>query len=62
MIGMACIETELSEVGTTLDVARDKIVDVLTYLRDDTSCLFEVLIDARGGAGLDAGSQPLVSA
>ncbi len=32
----------------TLDVARDKIVDVLTFLRDDTQCLFEVLIDICG--------------
>ena len=32
----------------TLDVARDKIVDVLKFLRDDTQCLFEVLIDICG--------------
>jgi NADH-quinone oxidoreductase subunit C len=32
----------------TLDVARDKIVEVLTFLRDDTGCLFEVLIDICG--------------
>jgi NADH-quinone oxidoreductase subunit C len=32
----------------TLDVERDKIVEVLTFLRDDTNCLFEVLIDICG--------------
>ena len=32
----------------TLDVARDKIVDVLKFLRDDTQCRFEVLIDICG--------------
>ncbi|KAB2941074.1 MAG: NADH-quinone oxidoreductase subunit C [Hyphomicrobium sp.] len=32
----------------TLDVPREKIVDVLTFLRDDTRCLFEVLIDICG--------------
>ena len=32
----------------TLDVARDKIVEVLNYLRDDARCLFEVLIDICG--------------
>jgi NADH-quinone oxidoreductase subunit C len=32
----------------TLDIERDKIVEVLTFLRDDTSCLFEVLIDICG--------------
>ena len=32
----------------TLDVARDKIVEVLTFLRDDAKCQFEVLIDICG--------------
>jgi NADH-quinone oxidoreductase subunit C len=32
----------------TLVVARDKIVDVLTFLRDDPGCLFEVPIDICG--------------
>ncbi|HEY8248063.1 MAG TPA: NADH-quinone oxidoreductase subunit C [Hyphomicrobium sp.] len=32
----------------TLDAAREKIVDVLKFLRDDTQCLFEVLIDICG--------------
>jgi len=32
----------------TLDVSRDKIVDVLKFLRDDKSCQFEVLIDICG--------------
>jgi NADH-quinone oxidoreductase subunit C len=32
----------------TLDVSREKIVDVLKFLRDDKSCQFEVLIDICG--------------
>jgi NADH-quinone oxidoreductase subunit C len=32
----------------TLDVSRDKIVDVLKFLRDDKSCQYEVLIDICG--------------
>jgi NADH-quinone oxidoreductase subunit C len=32
----------------TLNVARDKIVEVLTFLRDDPKCQFEVLIDICG--------------
>jgi NADH-quinone oxidoreductase subunit C len=32
----------------TLDIAREDIVEVLTYLRDDGNCLFEVLIDICG--------------
>ena len=32
----------------TLDVSHEKIVDVLKFLRDDKSCLFEVLIDICG--------------
>ena len=32
----------------TLTVARDKIVEVLTALRDDPACLFECLIDICG--------------
>jgi NADH-quinone oxidoreductase subunit C len=32
----------------TIDVARDRIGDVLTFLRDDPKCLFEVLIDICG--------------
>jgi NADH-quinone oxidoreductase subunit C len=32
----------------TLDVGRDKIVEVLTLLRDDPACKFEVLIDICG--------------
>lgn len=42
-----------AEVGTSYDevtavVPRDKIVEVLTVLRDDPDCLFEVLIDICG--------------
>ncbi len=32
----------------TLDIARDRIVEVLTFLRDDPSCQFEVPIDICG--------------
>ncbi len=32
----------------TLVVARDKILDVLTFLRDDPACRFEILIDICG--------------
>ena len=32
----------------TLTVARDKIIDVLTHLRDDPACRFEILIDICG--------------
>jgi NADH-quinone oxidoreductase subunit C len=32
----------------TVDVARDKIVEILTWLRDDPKCRFEVLIDICG--------------
>jgi NADH-quinone oxidoreductase subunit C len=32
----------------TLAVARDKILEVLTFLRDDPQCRFEVLIDVCG--------------
>ena len=32
----------------TVDVDRDKIVEVLTFLRDDPKCRFEVLIDICG--------------
>jgi NADH-quinone oxidoreductase subunit C len=32
----------------TLTVARDKIVEVLTFLRDDAKCQFEVLLDICG--------------
>ncbi len=39
----------------TLEVPRDKIVDVLTFLRDDSSCRFEVLIDI---CGVDWPSRP----
>lgn len=32
----------------TIVVARDKILDVLTFLRDDPACRFEILIDICG--------------
>ena len=47
-LGAAVTASRITHGELTLDVARDKIVEVLTFLRDDTSCLFEVLIDICG--------------
>ena len=47
-LGGAVTGTRIAHGELTLDVARDKIVDVLTFLRDDGKCLFEVLIDICG--------------
>jgi NADH-quinone oxidoreductase subunit C len=44
----AVVSTTIAHDELTLDVARDKIVDVLTFLRDDDKCRFEVLIDICG--------------
>ena len=40
--------TSIAYDELTLDVGRDKIVEVLTLLRDDPACEFEVLIDICG--------------
>ena len=40
--------TSIAYGELTLDVGRDKIVEVLTLLRDDPACKFEVLIDICG--------------
>lgn len=42
------IETELAYGELSVTVQRDKIADVLTFLRDDPQCLFKVLIDICG--------------
>jgi NADH-quinone oxidoreductase subunit C len=44
----AILASRTSHGELTLDVARDKIVDVLKFLRDDPKCRFEVLIDICG--------------
>lgn len=47
-LGTAVVSTRIAHGELTLDVARDKITDVLTFLRDDPKCRFEVLIDICG--------------
>jgi NADH-quinone oxidoreductase subunit C len=47
-LGAAVAGSHISHGELTLEVARDKIVDVLTFLRDDPQCRFEVLIDICG--------------
>jgi NADH-quinone oxidoreductase subunit C len=47
-LGAAIPSSRITHGELTLDVARDKIVDVLTFLRDDPKCRFEVLIDICG--------------
>jgi NADH-quinone oxidoreductase subunit C len=47
-LGAAILSSRTSHGELTLNVARDKIIDVLTFLRDDPKCRFEVLIDICG--------------
>jgi NADH-quinone oxidoreductase subunit C len=47
-LGDAVAGSRITHGELTLDVARDKIVEVLTFLRDDVGCQFEVLIDICG--------------
>jgi NADH-quinone oxidoreductase subunit C len=47
-LGDAIAASHITHGELTLDVRREKIVDVLTFLRDDARCLFEVLIDIAG--------------
>ncbi len=47
-LGAAVLGSHIAHGELTLDIARDKIVDVLTLLRDDAQCQFEVLIDICG--------------
>ncbi|CAN1721840.1 NADH-quinone oxidoreductase subunit C [Hyphomicrobium sp. 1Nfss2.1] len=47
-LGAAVVGSHIAHGELTLDIARDKIVEVLTLLRDDAQCQFEVLIDICG--------------
>jgi len=47
-LGDAVVGSRITHGELTLDVRRDKIVEVLTFLRDDVKCLFEVPIDICG--------------
>jgi len=47
-LGEAIVGSHIAHGELTLDVGRDKIVEVLTFLRDDEKCKFEVLIDICG--------------
>ena len=47
-LGDAVLGSKIARDELTLDVARDKIVEVLTFLRDDPQCQFEVPIDICG--------------
>ena len=46
--GGAIRSSRITHGELTLDVPREKILDVLTFLRDDAKCRFEVLIDICG--------------
>jgi NADH-quinone oxidoreductase subunit C len=48
LIGADVITTDAAYDEASVTVARDRIVEVLTKLRDDPSCQFEVLIDICG--------------
>jgi NADH-quinone oxidoreductase subunit C len=48
VFGSAIEETAISFGELTVTVAHDKIVDVMTKLRDDPGCRFEVLLDICG--------------
>lgn len=48
VLGEAVTGSKIAHGELTLDIARDKIVEVLTVLRDDPQCQFEVLIDICG--------------
>lgn len=55
-LGPAVIGSTTAFGELTLTVARDKIIDVLTTLRDDPACRFECLIDI---CGVDYPERPL---
>ena len=48
ILGGQALSNEISHDEVTIIVARENIVEVLTKLRDDPKCLFEVLIDICG--------------
>jgi NADH-quinone oxidoreductase subunit C len=54
-LGAAVLSHTLTHGELTLRVARDKIVEVLTFLRDDPECQFENPIDI---AGVDYPERP----
>jgi NADH-quinone oxidoreductase subunit C len=47
-LGAALLASKIVHGELTINVARDKIVEVLKLLRDDAKCRFEVLIDICG--------------
>jgi NADH-quinone oxidoreductase subunit C len=47
-LGAAVLARNLLHGELTIEIARDKIVETLTFLRDDARCRFEVLIDICG--------------
>jgi NADH-quinone oxidoreductase subunit C len=47
-LGGAVTASRVTHGELTIDVARDKIVEVLIFLRDDAACQFEVPIDICG--------------
>src|SRR5262249_33875059 len=47
-LGAAILRSELARGELTLTVASSEIVAVLTALRDDSQCLFEILMDICG--------------
>ncbi len=48
VLGDKVVASKVAFGETTIMVAADKIVDVLTQLRDDPACQFEILIDIAG--------------
>ena len=48
VFGPALIERKLAVGELTLTVAGDRILDVLTHLRDDPACEFKILVDLCG--------------
>jgi NADH-quinone oxidoreductase subunit C len=47
-LGASLVSAVVAHDELTLDIAREGIVEVLTFLRDDGKCRFEVLIDICG--------------
>jgi NADH-quinone oxidoreductase subunit C len=47
-LGASLVSAVVAHDELTLTVARDRVVEVLTFLRDDARCRFEVLIDICG--------------
>ena len=47
-LGPAVMESKIAFGELTLAVSREDIIEVLTFLRDDTKCRFEVLLDVCG--------------